>query len=377
MSIGMEKRQLLEPPVNDTQAPLLLGLGGTLLALCILLLCARFWSRRYNLRADDWAVLSGTFLATILYAIQCIAVHHGFGRRTAFVSSEDRSTTLFLIFVHQVVWYWAIALVKLSVTFLLLRLKSSFRWNIFFYGIAGLLIVTVITQTLFPFLQCRPYSVYWQPELAFSPGGVQCFPKEVINANIIAYSTIHVVTDVIFSLAPGAFIIRKLTRPKSEKVFLSILMGLGMFASTFAIVRTVGLSTFYSSGNDFFRGNVMPTLWANLELLVALIAATIPTLRSVVHRGLFRLAGFFYEEENETHVRNKLVAFGFLKEEEAYGSGGSCKSERKASKPDIEVGTIGSMGKAKRKDEFGETVVVEEKEIVMVVGTASKEDTKA
>ncbi|KAH3958097.1 hypothetical protein HBI70_222470 [Parastagonospora nodorum] len=362
MSIGMEKRQLLEPPVNDTQAPLLLGLGGTLLALCILLLCARFWSRRYNLRADDWAVLSGTFLATILYAIQCIAVHHGFGRRTAFVSSEDRSTTLFLIFVHQVVWYWAIALVKLSVTFLLLRLKSSFRWNIFFYGIAGLLIVTVITQTLFPFLQCRPYSVYWQPELAFSPEGVH---------------TIHVVTDVIFSLAPGAFIIRKLTRPKSEKVFLSILMGLGMFASTFAIVRTVGLSTFYSSGNDFFRGNVMPTLWANLELLVALIAATIPTLRSVVHRGLFRLAGFFYEEENETHVRNKLVAFGFLKEEEAYGSGGSCKSERKASKPDIEVGTIGSMGKAKRKDEFGETVVVEEKEIVMVVGTASKEDTKA
>jgi hypothetical protein len=375
----------MNPPNNDTQAPLLLGLGGSLLTICILLLCARFWSRRHNLRADDWAVLLGTvrllslqhlqptnicnqLLAITNFVIQCIACTHGFGRRTRYTSASERRATLELIFIHQVLWYWSITLVKLSVALLLLRLKSSRRWNLFLYGIITLLILTVITQTLFQFLQCRPFNVYWDPSVALEPDGVKCIGREAIDANIIANSTIHVATDMVFSLAPMTFIIRKLHRPRGEKVFLSILMGLGLFASTFAILRTVGLSTFYSAGNDFFRGNVMPTLWSTLEVEVALIAATAPTLRSFLHRVLVRLGGYFYEEESETQIRGRLVELGFLVEEEAYGKGECWAVERKPSKPDIDVGTSGSWSSGKRKDNFGDTVV-EEKEVIMIAVT--------
>jgi hypothetical protein len=278
-------------------------------------------------------------LAVANFFLASFACNYGLGRRTAFVSPSNRSSALRLIFTLQVVFYWSITFVKLSVALLLLRLKPTRRWKIFLYSAITLLFLNVIAQTLFQFLQCRPFSVYWDPSVASQ---VQCIPKTAINTNIIVNSTIHVTTDLVFSFVPITFI-RKLHRPRSEKVFLSVLMGLGLFASTFAILRTAGLSGFYMH-NDFFRMNVTYTLWAMLEVEIALVAATIPTLRSFVHKALVRMGAFFYEKDSETQVRGRLVALGFLADgEETIG--------RKASKPDIDVGRF-AEGEKKRLDKF-------------------------
>lgn len=189
---------------------------------------------------------------------------------------------------------------------------------------------------------------------------VKCIPLRVINTNIIANSTIHVATDLVFSFVPITFI-RKLNRPRSEKIFLSILMGLGLFASTFAILRTSLLGKF-NKEQDFFRMNVMPTLWASLELEFALVAATIPTLRNFLHRVLVRLGTYFYEEESETEIRSKLAELGFLSSGEATNSD---VTGRKMSKPDIDVARFQSPKLGKKMDEFGDTVV-EEREVVMI-----------
>ncbi|KAI4709724.1 hypothetical protein J4E89_005741 [Alternaria sp. Ai002NY15] len=98
-----------------------------------------------------------------------------------------------------------------------------------------------------------------------------------IVGNIVAASAVHISTDLVFSLIPITFI-RKLQRPRGEKIFLGILMGLGLFASSFAILRTVKASMIPPGGDTFFM-TVAPTLWSMLELELALIAATIPTLK--------------------------------------------------------------------------------------------------
>jgi hypothetical protein len=71
-TLKMQRRQLMvDIPSNDSLAPLLLGLSGGLLVLSILLLSARLWSRRRNLKADDWAVLAG-----IVRPRQINHIHH-------------------------------------------------------------------------------------------------------------------------------------------------------------------------------------------------------------------------------------------------------------------------------------------------------------
>lgn len=378
----MESRELTTNLKNDdTQAPMLLAVSGSVLFLSIILLWARLCSRLRpisNLKADDWTVVGGTvrllitrsvpqtnipkILAVVNFFILCTACTHGFGRRTSSVSRNDRLAALRLIFIIQVIWYWSITLVKLSVALLLLRLKPGHYWKLFLRSTIALLLLTVIVQTCFQFLQCRPFAIYWDPSQFFRKGGVKCVPRSVINGNIIANSTIHVSTDLVFSFMPITFI-SKLHRPRAEKIFLSILMALGLFASTFAILRTVGLATF-AIEKDFFRMNVMPVLWASLELEIALLAATLPTLKSFMQSVLVGIGQAVYEEESEMRVRGRLVEMGYLRK----GRG------RKKSKPDIggenvvvTFGSpgmgmkIGSPGMGMKMDEVD--MVVTEKEI--------------
>jgi hypothetical protein len=288
----------------------------------------------------------------VKYIVVILACSYGYGRRSAFVSPSNRLVAMRLIFICQVLWYWSIALVKISVALLLLRIKPTRAWRIFLFSTIVLLVLTAITSTFFQFLQCRPFSVYWDPNV-FLKGGVTCVPQLAITGNITAASAVHVSTDLIFSFIPITFI-RKLHRPRSEKIFLGILMGLGLFASTFAILRTAGVNMIYTS-IDIFHDTVMFTLWSMLELETALIAATIPTLKGFMQRSLMRLGRFFYDEESETQVRGKLVEMGFLES----NSGTIVKTGRKPSKPDIdvEVATFGSPQRiGKVRDQYGMTV---------------------
>lgn len=91
-------------------------------------------------------------------------------------------------------------------------------------------------------------------------------------------------------------------------------MGLGLFASFAAIMRTLTLQGFYTS-KDLFETDVTIVMWASVEQLFALIAATAPTLKSFLEATLVRIGLFFYDEKSETQVRNRLVQFGMLPEE--------------------------------------------------------------
>lgn len=218
----------------------------------------------------------------------------------------------------------------------------------------GVLGLNAVVQTFFQFLQCRPFSSYWDPSVFFR-GVVKCVPQRVIFGNIIAGSSVHVSIDLIFSFVPITFI-WNLNRPRGEKIVLGVLMGLGLFASAFAILRTVGLNAFYTS-TDIFRTAVRPTLWAMLEQEVALIAASIPTLKSFMQRSLVRIGKFFYDQDTETQVRNRLVELGFLAVDDDEFSSLKMSTRRKPSKPDIHVASFGSpTTQRKWRDEFGDTI---------------------
>jgi hypothetical protein len=104
-------------------------------------------------------------------------------------------------------------------------------------------------------------------------------------------------------------------------------MALGVFVSFAAIVRTMTLQNFYTS-TDLFRTNVTIALWAVIEQQVALIAATIPTLKRFTEQTLVKVGLYFYDERTETQVRDRLVHLGLLVEDDILD-----KAERLDDKP--------------------------------------------
>jgi len=292
-------------------------------------------------------------------------VLNGLGRHTRFVPFPQRLAALRLLFISQVFWYWSITLVKLSVALLLLRLKHTRPWRIFLYSLIVLSLLAVIVQTCFQFLQCQPFSVYWDPRVfRTTPGGVRCFRRAIINANIITFSSIQVGLDLVFSFIPIIFI-RKLNRPRREKIFMCVLMGLGLFASCAAIVRTLSLQSFYTN-SDSFRSNVGVVLCAVLEVQFALIAATIPTLKAFMERSLVRFGLRVYDENTEEQVRGELVKLGFLGHGEVLVKDESVVVDRRPSAASTKSDVFGTPESAKRaKDQWGDSIadVGKEKEV--------------
>ena len=188
----------------------------------------------------------------------------------------------------------------------------------------------------------------------------------------MAFSSIQVALDLIFSFIPITFI-RKLNRPRREKVFMCVLMALGIFASLAAILRTMTLQTFYTS-TDLFRSSVTTTLLAVIEQQVAIIAATIPTLKNFMEQTLVKIGLFFYDEGTETQVRNRLVHLGFLEDDDILK-----KAESLNDRSGSSFATIGSPKEDKKRrgkefDDLGsmlETINDKDVEDMLVQSTRS------
>jgi hypothetical protein len=100
----------------------------------------------------------------------------------------------------------------------------------------------------------------------------------------------YALTDLFFSLAPLPLII-SLNRPVFEKIVISMLMALGIFATITSMVKLRFLSAWDRltdttwQTSDFY-------LWAGVEGCVAIFAASVPQLKSLFH-GLIEKSGLF------------------------------------------------------------------------------------
>ncbi|OCL04461.1 hypothetical protein AOQ84DRAFT_247344, partial [Glonium stellatum] len=274
---------------DTSMAPLLLGLVGTLQIISLGLLIARTWTRTHptvRLGWDDLTIFVATLIGTTNYLMLLVATFHGYGRHTAFVSLPQRMIAGRLVYWAQILWCWSITLVKMSIAFLLLRFKTTRAWKWFLHAIITALWISAVVNNIFQFLQCQPYSVYWDPTI-FKHQKVRCWSHTTIDAGIIGFSAVTVTTDVIFSLIPLTFI-TTLRRPTREKVAIILLMALGLTASAASIARIIQLRGFYTS-TDLFYKNTTLSLFAMMEQQLGLIAATIPTLKSLFERLIAKI----------------------------------------------------------------------------------------
>lgn len=210
------------------------------------------------------------------------------------------------VFIAQVIFYWSVTMVKISVALLLISLKQYSRsWRIFLYLTIGILTASLILVTLMQFAACSIVASYWDPRLR---ARAACWSVEAISGVIITFSSVHVAADVIYTFMPLTFIVR-LNQPLHQRVIIAILMSLGLFASIAAIFRTIG-----GMAQDPLRRNAEITLLAIVEAGLGVIAATLPTLKNFFESCLRALRVTMREEPTEEKTRTKLYEAGLLDE---------------------------------------------------------------
>jgi len=252
------------PPPNESRGPTLIILSTILHAISLPLLTTRIWTRsRPTLRLwwDDYTILAAASFDLLNWILILLAVHHGLGRPGPYVPLASQPLGRKYLYFGQHASGWAIALIKISIALMLLRLRpDSLRWRLFLLAMMFLPIAIAATTSGVLFSACKPLSAMWE----FDPTAV-CLPLGLISQSILATAAVTIVTDFVLSLLPLTFIVR-IQRATREKVLLSFLMGLGLVASAASVCKIVSVTSRSLTGrcNGWWLGDGCVWMFADM-----------------------------------------------------------------------------------------------------------------
>ncbi|KAK4166907.1 hypothetical protein QBC43DRAFT_332107 [Cladorrhinum sp. PSN259] len=267
-----------------------------LTALCTITFCTRIYQRIFpvwKVGLDDYFIVVGFALAIADWALLFPLMVP----QPGLISFERGMNAGKHSWLAIPIWGLSMTCIKISIALTLLRIRGSERgWRIFLYTIMGVQAIYGVGNTVFDLaIACRPLSAAWD---VFTPGG-KCVSVEVMRAVSNLGSSINITTDVLLSLAPATFL-RKLNRPLRERVFVCVLMGMGLFASVSSIMKTVIIKDWGDpTAEDWWAMGVSICTWTALEQLLGVLAACVPAMKSIFQRCLGKVGVSLTESRSQ------------------------------------------------------------------------------
>jgi len=269
-------------PRSAYLAQVYIGLTSTLLLLASITFFIRIYQRIrpvWKMGADDYFIIVGYMLSIVDWGLllpQQVPV-------AGFVSFEAEMNALKSGWIAIGVWGVSMTCLKVSIALTLLRIQQkSLAWRIFLYSIIFVQCTYGILNLFFnTVIACRPLSHAWDFTIPLDQK--KCVSNDIMRAASNSGSAVNIVTDVLLSFAPAVFL-RKLNRPLRERVFVCILMGLGLLASVSSIVKTVFVQRFYDPTypfEDFMPLGASISTYTVLEQLTGILAACIPAMKNI------------------------------------------------------------------------------------------------
>ena len=217
------------------------------------------------------------------FAIFIAAVPHGVGRHSFYIDPEDAFLARRLLYFSQLWSGWGVALAKISIALLLLRLKTGRGWRIFLYAMVAVQLAAAVHANAMQLAACRPISAGWRLETTAE----HCWPISVLHAPIYAHGSVAACTDLVFALIPLTFL-GSVRRSLRERLVIALLMGLGVFAAAAVVVKLTLVRTYGATG-DMLWDSVDLNTWSILEGQLGIVAACVPCLKSPFQAALRRM----------------------------------------------------------------------------------------
>lgn len=115
--------------------------------------------------SQEHLLTHGKFISmATLGVVVAVGVNQG-GRRSRFLTVEQNMTNRKLSFARQLLYLWAITILKISIALFLCRFSPHRYYRRFLKTCAVLLILTTVCATLAVLLQCQPVAFVWDKSL--------------------------------------------------------------------------------------------------------------------------------------------------------------------------------------------------------------------
>lgn len=224
---------------------------------------------------DDYTILGAMVCGILAVAIDGVQVHYGFGKHASHVSPQNQIEVRRWNFALRVPILVGSGLSKISISLLLLRLLGNAAGRprrFLLHGINVFIAIYTLIDIINDVTSCNPTAKAWDFAL---PGS--CRTPESIVDPVYFQGACAAAVSLLLSALPTIFF-ASLQMPMRKKLVIILLTSLGVFDAICSIIRTALLPN-YEKSLDFTYTAIPITLWASLELTLAILAACIPTLR--------------------------------------------------------------------------------------------------
>ncbi|KAJ5835504.1 hypothetical protein N7447_001530 [Penicillium robsamsonii] len=224
---------------------------------------------------DDALMVAALILFTLLSICGINGAMNGVGHtRTDFPSMEVYKKALVWWWLAQMLYVWASAVAKISISVALLRLAVKKSYRLILWSIISVVITVGLMFWLVLLLACNPISHFWERVDGTSKG--TCLSMSTILDITYFYSCVAICCDIALGLLP-AFLVWKLQMNSRMKFAVGGILGLGAIAAVAVICRLPFLR-FYTDDN-FLYSTYQIAIWSLIETGLGITAGSLITLR--------------------------------------------------------------------------------------------------
>ncbi|KAJ3530115.1 hypothetical protein NM208_g9472 [Fusarium decemcellulare] len=247
--------------------------------LATFIIALRIWVRASHnvFGTDDTLMLIGYILYGCLVGVSSRGTFVGLGTRDeklAQVSPEIFSSGLLYTWLFQMFYCLTLIFVKGSICTTLLRIATARSHRIISWLTLAVSSMSAFIVIIGLFTMCRPLHATWNR----SEG--ECAPPIVLTSLAYQISASSMVTDLVCAILPG-FMLWKTQIKIATKISITIILGLGVFASVATIVRFPYIAYYYQK-EDYLYHTCNIAMWSMVEMGIGIIAGSLPALRRLL-----------------------------------------------------------------------------------------------
>lgn len=219
----------------------------------------------------------------------------GFGKHLWSLKDGALLQILRLFYVSEIVYVVVLALIKVSIVTMYLRIFWAYRpFYIACYVVLTFILLSSSIITILTILSCQPVEFFWNRDIS----GGSCLD---ITALAYANSGLAVVHDLIIIVLPISML-WNLQMTRKKKVFIGIMFALGGIGLIATIVRLQTLKNFGSTPDPSWT-YVPVVYWTSVELSAGIIASCLPAVRILLERFFKFFALSTAASEPSTFIR--------------------------------------------------------------------------
>ncbi|KAF1356127.1 hypothetical protein BDV97DRAFT_364919 [Delphinella strobiligena] len=270
------------------------------LSFAFLVLALRILTRAsivHNVGAEDYVITVSFFFSIILSVLIYIEFQHKQGHHMATISDKDQVALYKALWASVPVYQLSLTLTKISILLQYWRVFISTSIRRLIIALFAVTVVYGMWSVFSTLLMCIPVSYFWKEDIA----GGHCLNKYSVW---FANASLNIVTDIAIFILPMP-VLHDLHLPRRQRFALMAVFGLGAFVCLTSILRLKALYVI-SVSTDVTWDNGEAAEWSSLEVNIAIICASLPTLRKTISRFFPRFLSEAAASDARDYIANRV-----------------------------------------------------------------------